>query len=182
VDQTAFSVAQDRMGAERLRDDVLRGAYVLRTPDSPEGAALTMLASGPVMPEVLAATEELEQEGMAVTVIDITSLDRLYREWCGGLESAARSAMASSSVGHLEQLLVSAGGAAPIVTVHDAASHAMAWVGSILGQPVVPVGVDRFGESGTVDEVYGLVGLDTGSIVNAGLVAAELGRRRRHRP
>ena len=177
LDQTPFSVACDRMGAERLRTDVLKGAYVLRTPDSTEGAPLTVLASGPVMPQVLSAAEELEQEGLAVTVIDVTSLDRLYREWRGGLESAARSAMVSSGIGHLEHLLILAGRSAPIVTVHDAASHAMAWVGSILGQLVVPVGVDRFGESGTVEEVYGLVGLDTGTVVNAGLVAAELGRR-----
>ena len=50
VDQGPLSAAQDRMGTERLRDDVLKGAYVLRTPGFSEGAALTMLASGPVSP------------------------------------------------------------------------------------------------------------------------------------
>jgi pyruvate dehydrogenase E1 component len=66
-----------------------------------------------------------------------------------------------------------AGRRAPVITVHDASSHAMAWVGSVLGQPVVPIGVDRFGESGTIEEVYGAFGLDADSIVNASLLAAE---------
>jgi pyruvate dehydrogenase E1 component len=171
IDQAPFVAIRRQTGEERLRRHVLAGAYVIRHP-APEGAALTMLASGPVMPEVLAAADELEDEGLAVTVIDVTSLDRLYREWREGLADAARTARSVAEPGHLERLLRTAGRDAPIVTVHDAATHSMAWVGSVLGQTVVPVGVDRFGESGTIEEVYRLVGLDTGAIVNAGLFAA----------
>ena len=43
---------------------------------------------------------------------------------------------------------------APVVTVHDAASHAMAWLGSALGVPAVPLGVDQFGQSGTIADLY----------------------------
>lgn len=179
LDQGPFAAARDRLGEDQLRRQVLRGGYVLRPPGPPSGDALVIMASGPVMPEVLAAADLLEEEGMAVTVIDATSLDRLYREWRGGLASAANSARLPSGPGHLEGLLVEAGVEAPIVTVHDASSHAMAWVGSVLGQTVMPVGVDRFGESGTVAEVYGAVGLDVPSIVNAGLLATELAARRR---
>lgn len=170
IDQGPFVAALRDNGEERLRRDILAGAYIIRHPGG-EGSALTMLASGPVMPEVIAAADQLESEGLAVTVIDVTSLDRLYREWREGLAEAARSARASARSGHLERLLRAAGPSAPIVTVHDAATHAMAWVGSVLGQTVVPVGVDRFGESGTIEEVYRLVGLDTAAIVNAGLFA-----------
>jgi pyruvate dehydrogenase E1 component len=174
VDQSPFAAASDRLGGEAIRADVLSGGYVLRLPSRSDAEPVTVMAAGPVMPEVLAAAEELEEEGVAVTVIDVTSLDRLYRGWRGGLAAAARAAAAPSGVGHLERLLREAGTHAPIVTVHDAATHAMAWVGSVLGQTVVPVGVDRFGESGTIDEVYGLVGLDVPSIVNAGVLAAQL--------
>ncbi|HEX2152974.1 MAG TPA: transketolase C-terminal domain-containing protein [Acidimicrobiia bacterium] len=179
IDQRPFAQARERLGPEQLRHDVLAGAYVLRPPGSADGQPLVMLASGPVMPEALGAAAELEEEGLAVTVIDVTSLDRLYREWRGGLAAAARSAQAPARPGHLERLLGAAGAGASIVTVHDAASHTMAWVGSVLGQRVVPVGVDRFGESGTVSEVYALVGLDVGSLVNAGLLAASSGATRR---
>jgi pyruvate dehydrogenase E1 component len=176
LDQTAFAAARERLGAENTRDHVLKGAYVLRGPEADDGAPLTLMASGPVMPEVLEAAELLEEEGMAVTVIDVTSLDRLYRQWSGGLASSIRSARAPSGVGHLGQLLIDANAKAPVVTVHDASTHAMAWVGSVLGQTVVPVGVDRFGESGTVEEIYDLVGLDADSIVNAGVLAIELAK------
>ena len=63
---------------------------------------------------------------------------------------------------------------APVVTVHDAASHAMAWLGSALGVPAVPLGVDGFGQSGTVADLYELHDLDPGSIVNAALAALSL--------
>jgi pyruvate dehydrogenase E1 component len=178
IDQSPFAEARSRIGAERLQRDVLAGAYVLRPP-AREGFALTMLASGPVMPEVLAAADEMEEEGLAVTVIDVTSLDRLYREWREGLAEASRSARSSVPSGHLERLLRAAGSGAPVVTVHDAATHSMAWVGSVLGQVIVPVGVDSFGESGTIEEVYRLFGLDNAGIVNAGLLAAEIGGRGR---
>ena len=60
---------------------------------------------------------------------------------------------------------------APIVTVHDAASHALAWLGSVFGARVVPVGVDGFGQSGTVAELYGVFDLLPEQLVNAALVA-----------
>ena len=60
------------------------------------------------------------------------------------------------------------------MTVHDAASHAMAWLGSALGVPCVPLGVDQFGQSGSVHELYELNDLLPGSIVNAALAALSL--------
>ncbi len=53
----------------------------------------------------------------------------------------------------------------------------MAWLGSALGVPCVPLGVDAFGQSGTVHELYELHDLLPGSIVNAALAALSLGRR-----
>lgn len=179
IDQSPFRAVCDQLGTDRIRGHVLRGAYELRPARTSAGTPLVMLTSGPVIPEALEAADVLEEEGLAVTVIDVTSLDRLYKEWRLGLKRAAHSACASPRPSHLERLLSSFGRETPIVTVHDASSHAMAWVGSVLGQVVVPVGVDRFGESGTIAEVYGAVGLDVPSIVNAGLLAAAMRENRR---
>jgi pyruvate dehydrogenase E1 component len=63
---------------------------------------------------------------------------------------------------------------APIVTIHDAASHTMAWLGSALGVPALPLGVDAYGQSGGVRELYELHGLAPGAIVNAALAALAL--------
>ena len=51
----------------------------------------------------------------------------------------------------------------------------MAWLGSALGVPCVPLGVDEFGQSGSVKELYELHDLLPGSIVNAALAALSLG-------
>jgi pyruvate dehydrogenase E1 component len=69
------------------------------------------------------------------------------------------------------------GGRAPVVTVHDAASHTMSWLGSALGVPAVSLGVDTFGQSGAVSDLYRVHDLDAGSIVNAALAALSLDHR-----
>ena len=66
------------------------------------------------------------------------------------------------------------GDRAPIVTVHDAASHTLSWLGSALGVPAVSLGVDGFGQSGSVSDLYRAHDLDSGSIVNAALAALAL--------
>ena len=55
--------------------------------------------------------------------------------------------------------------------MHDAAGHALAWLGSVFGAPAVAVGVDSFGQSGSVAELYEVFDLLPGQIVNAALVA-----------
>ena len=47
----------------------------------------------------------------------------------------------------------------------------LAWLGSVYGQRVVPVGVDDFGESGTIPELYERFGLLADQMVNSALVA-----------
>jgi pyruvate dehydrogenase E1 component len=47
----------------------------------------------------------------------------------------------------------------------------MAWLGSINGQPVVPVGVDDVGQSGSVHELYELFGLLPDQITTTALAA-----------
>ena len=61
--------------------------------------------------------------------------------------------------------------ARPVVSVHDAASHSLAWIGSALGTRQYTLGVDRFGESGTVADLHDIVGISAGSVVNAALIA-----------
>lgn len=169
LDQGPFAEAEDRMGSDRLRADVLHGGYRLREPS--DGEPVVLMASGAVMPEVLAAASLLKDEGVAATVIDITSLDRVYRSWQQPLVQAAATAMRPRGSGHLENLIRPSERSAPIVTVHDSSTHAMAWVGSVFGQRVLPIGVDRFGESGSIPELYAAFGLLPDQIATAALVA-----------
>ena len=79
-----------------------------------------------------------------------------------------------ADLGHLATLIPADERRAPIVTVQDGASHALAFLGSIYGVPVVPLGVDEFGQSGSRAELYDNTGIDADQIVNAAMLALEL--------
>ena len=174
LDQSPFEEARRRLGDAVLRPLVLAGGY--RLVDASELAAtgapvVHLAASGAVLPEVVAAAADLADEGVAAHVVDVTSLDRLYRDWQGCVRQAVRTATTPALPGSLRALF---GQRAPLVTVHDAASHAMAWLGSALGVPCIPLGVDEFGQSGSVRQLYERHDLLCGHIVNAALAALAL--------
>jgi pyruvate dehydrogenase E1 component len=50
----------------------------------------------------------------------------------------------------------------------------MAWLGSALGVSCVPLGVDQFGQSGSVHDLDGVHDMLPGHIVNAALTALTL--------
>ena len=177
IDQAPFARARDRLGDAVLRRQVLAGAYQLA--DAGEATAggapeVCLAGSGAVLPEVLAAAAELGDEGIAAHVVDVTSADRLYRAWQRTLRQGVRTATPPSIPGALRTVF---GTRAPVVTVHDAASHTLSWLGSALGVPAVSLGVDTFGQSGTVSDLYRVHDLDAGSIVNAALAALSLNHR-----
>jgi pyruvate dehydrogenase E1 component len=173
IDQAPFEAARERLGDENLRRQVLAGGYRLveTSPSATDMPVVHLAASGPVLPEVLAAAEELSGEGVAVNVVDITSLNRLYTGWHTQLRNGVRRARGPGGWSTLHTLFEPK---APIVTVHDAASHTMAWLGSALGVLTIPLGVDSFGQSGSVRELYELHDLVPGAIVNAALAALDL--------
>ncbi len=172
LDQAPFDEARARIGDATIRRQVLAGAYRLVDAGAPDGIPTVQIAaSGAVLPEALAAATELEDEGIAAHVIDVTSLDRLYAAWQRTLRQGIRTATTPSIPGALRAAFDMR---APIVTVHDASSHAMAWLGSALGVPAVALGVDSFGQSGTVQDLYEIHDLTPGAIVNGALAALAL--------
>ena len=174
IDQQPFQAARERLGDAILRRQVLAGGYrLIDASDAAAGGApsVYLVGCGAVLPEVLAAAAELADEGIAASVVDVTSADRLYRAWQRTLRQGVRTATAPSIAGAVRSAF---GDRAPVVTVHDAASHAMSWLGSALGVPAVSLGVDGFGQSGAVAELYRAHDLDSGSIVNAALAALSL--------
>jgi pyruvate dehydrogenase E1 component len=164
-------VLLEEVGEESLRHDVLAGGFRLWTSGDRTLLRVILAGSGAVMPELLAAAHDLEDEGVSATVLSLTSLDRLYSGWRQALRYSQTSLTYPFQEYHLAKLIPEPLRNAPIVTVHDAASHAMAWLGSVYGQRLLPVGVDEFGESGTIQEIYERFGLLADQIVNAALVA-----------
>lgn len=179
IDQTPFTDARDRLGEALLRSQVLAGAYRLVDGRNTAGVTIEdtnapvvyLVGTGAVMPEVLDAAKELASEGVIAHVVDITSPGRLYGSWQRTLKQGIRTASTPSFPGALRPIFSER---APIVSIHDGASHAMAWLGSALGMPQVAMGVDTFGQSGTIQDLYKIHDLDSGSIVNGALAALSL--------
>ncbi|MBA3287192.1 MAG: pyruvate dehydrogenase [Acidimicrobiia bacterium] len=171
VEQAPFAAAVDRIGEDELRRQVVAGGYVLRTTESTDRDRVTIVTTGASVPEALAAAEVLEAEGVAAPVVHLTSPDRAFRSW---QRATARATMTATSPGPsslLHELISPRERGAPIVSVHDASSHSLAWIGSALGTRQVALGVDRFGESGTIDDLHELCGISAGHVVNGALVA-----------
>jgi pyruvate dehydrogenase E1 component len=70
---------------------------------------------------------------------------------------------------HIETLLGELPRDAALITVTDAHPEALSWIGGVCGHRVRALGVEHFGQSGSIPELYGHYGLD----VNAILAAAE---------
>jgi len=171
IDQAPFASVLDRMGESALRTAVLAGGY--RLIDAPDDGrpGVTIVTTGVMAPEALAAAAELDDEGVQATVVHLTSPDRTYRSWQRTYASSAREAQVVRSPSHLHRLVPAAERRRPIVSVHDASSHSLAWIGSALGTRQLALGVDRFGESGTIADLHEVTGINAGSIVNAALIA-----------
>ena len=179
IDQAPFTAARERLGDALLRSQVLAGAYRLvdgrnvsgLTIEDEHAPVVHLVATGAVMPEVLEAARELASEGVVAHVIEVTSPGRLYGSWQRTLKQGIRTASTPSFPGSLRPIFSER---APIVSIHDGASHAMSWLGSALGMPQVAMGVDTFGQSGTIADLYRIHDLDSGSIVNGALAALSL--------
>ena len=102
--------------------------------------------------DIQAVLDELHQ--MQQTPRVVTSPDALYR----GLRGPRP---------YLEELVDADEEDVPIVSVLDGHSHALAFLGSALGVPQIPLGVDDFGQSGTRGDLYRHYGIDADAIVAA---------------
>jgi pyruvate dehydrogenase E1 component len=173
VDQAPFAELCARRGEDAVRADVLAGAYWLRDP-APAEDAVVLATCGAMVPEVLAAADQLaSDEGVTAGVLCVSSPGRLYREWRQASLVHLDDLSAARRPSHLERLVAPAVRTPPFVTVIDGASHALAWLGSALGARTVPLGVDRFGQVGSQPAVYHAHGISPDAIVTAALIALE---------
>ncbi len=175
IDQAPFADALDRLGEEVLRAQVLAGGYRLAEflgegRDEPQ---VTIVTTGVMAPEALEAAEELAAEGVGSSVVHLTCPDRVYRSWRNSYLDAATSARSERTVSHLHHLIPEGERSRPVISVHDAASHSLAWIGSAIGSRQFALGVDRFGESGTIADLHEVTGISAATIVNTSLLALD---------
>ncbi len=159
IDQTLAGVPSAAGEREERRHDVLAGGYRLRTAAG-TAPAVTLVGMGVVMPEVLAAADELASVGVGADVVCLTSADLVYRA------VQARRGLQAGDDTVLDRLFP-AERAAPIVTVLDGHPHTLGFLGGIHGSVTTGLGVSDFGCSGDVDDLYRAFGIDPATIVGA---------------
>src|SRR5271170_445199 len=150
-----------------LEEAIIAGAYWLHEPA--EDAELVIAYCGAVAPEALAAHRELAEDIPGAGLLAITSPDRLHRNW--------RAARAGGETSVAERLLARLRPGAALVTVGDLHPATLSWLGAVAGNHIVPMGVDRFGQSGDIPDLYEAYHIDTGAILDAAARACLLALR-----
>jgi pyruvate dehydrogenase E1 component len=151
IDQPERTVGAD------LAADIVAGAYWLREPAP--GAELAIAYSGAVAPEALAAWEAIREDLPGAGLLAITSPDRLHGDW--------RDAATSRTPSVVGRLLARLRPGAALVTVVDSHPATLSWLGSVAGNAVTALGVDHFGQSGDIPDLYRAYGLDQDAIIDA---------------
>jgi pyruvate dehydrogenase E1 component len=160
IDQALADLPEDPDCREQRRLDVLAGGYRLK--EAPSTPKVAIVAVGVVMPEALEAAGELTGAGVPADVVCVTSADRLFRA------VQARQGLDSGDDLILDQLFP-ADRVSPIVTVLDGHPHTLAFLGSVWNAGIASLGVDDFGQSGDVGDLYRHFGIDADTIVGAAL-------------
>ncbi len=153
---------QRPMTAE-LRRDIINGGYWLRRPDLSTSVAIVYM--GALAPEAIEAAGQLAESRGGVGVLAVTSADYLASGWHGaqrGRESGHRSAQA-----HVEHLLSALPRDAALITLCDGSPETLSWLGGVHGHRVRALGVEHFGQSGSLSQVYAHHGLDVAAILRA---------------
>jgi pyruvate dehydrogenase E1 component len=150
-----------------LEEAIIAGAYWLHEPA--EGADLAIAYCGAVAPEALTAHQELAEDIPGAGLLAITSPDRLHRDW-----QAARNA---GEISVAERLLARLRPGAALVTVGDFHPATLSWLGAVAGNRIVPIGVDRFGQSGDIPDLYRAYQIDAEAILDAAARACLLALR-----
>ncbi len=180
IDQSLLEPTLKRLGRVELRQQVLAGGYRLlegRTlvPDALESEVIHIATTGAMLPEAVDAAHRLAEEGIAANVLHLTSPKKLFTAFTAERRRLWRDVHATAHAGHLQTLFPRHERKAPIVTVQDASAHSLAFLGSLYGVPTVPLGVDRFGQSGSQADLYRYTEIGVEDIVDAGFLAWELG-------
>jgi pyruvate dehydrogenase E1 component len=157
------TLEQPQRTDDSWKQGTIDGAYWRIAPTAPQPIAI--VAMGAILPEALDAHAQLSEDMPGLGLLQVTSPAKLHRDW-----SAARAAHWKGSPAQtspIEALLAQLPATTGLVTVCDASPASLSWLGSVQGHRTNPLGTDRFGQTGTLQDLYREYRLDTDAIVEA---------------
>ena len=142
---------------------VIDGAYWLREPGP--NCEVVIAYQGCVAPEAIEAAGRIGNDRRDIGVLAVTSADRLNSGWAAARRARVRGHANATS--QIERLLAQVPRDAVMITVTAGHPATLAWIGSVKGHPTAPLGVEHFGQTGTVDDLYRHFMIDADAIVAA---------------
>ncbi|MDQ7250099.1 transketolase [Dongia sedimenti] len=146
-----------------LEREIIDGGYWLRKP-GPNCTAV-IAYTGAVAPEAIEAVGMMGEAWRDIGLLAVTSADRLNAGWSAAVRARQRGLRHAES--HIERLLKGVPSYAAFVTVMDGHPATLSWLGGVYGHRVHPLGVEHFGQTGTVADLYRHFGIDAASIRSA---------------
>jgi pyruvate dehydrogenase E1 component len=165
----------ERKMTPELAQQVVAGAYWLRKPGP--NAQVMVAFTGAVAPEAIAAVGLMAEDRRDVGLLAVTSADRLNAGWTAAQRARERGLVHARS--HIERLLADVPPHCGIVSVLDGHPATLAWLGAVAGHRTRPLGVEHFGQTGSLADLYRHYGIDANAIVAAAQAIAP-GRPIRH--
>jgi pyruvate dehydrogenase E1 component len=158
-----------------LRQAITDGAYWLRPPGP--NCQVAVAFAGAVAPEAIKAVGLMAEDRRDIGLIAVTSADRLNAGWTAACRARERGRPHARS--HVERLLADLPRHCGIVTVLDGHPATLGWLGAVHGHRVRPLGVEHFGQTGSIPDLYRHYGIDAHAIMAAAEAIAP-GRPLRH--
>ena len=153
-----------RMMTPELQQGITDGAYWLRKPGA--NCDLVIAYTGAVAPEAIEATGLLGDSHRDIGLLAITSADRLQAGWTAARKTR-RGRRDKTHLSHIEKLLAPLPRDCGIVSVIDGHPATLGWLGSVGGHRLEALGVEQFGQTGTIADLYRHHGIDANAIVDA---------------
>jgi pyruvate dehydrogenase E1 component len=157
---------------DAFRQGAIDGAYWLRPPGP--GCEVVIAYQGAVADEAIAAAGRIGEHRRDVAVLAVTSADRLNAGWTAAQRARARGN--PGATGHVERLLAPLPASCSLVTVLDGHPATLGWLGSVAGHRVIAHGVEHFGQTGTIGDLYRHFRIDRDALVQS-VDALTAGRR-----
>jgi pyruvate dehydrogenase E1 component len=146
-----------------LQQHITDGAYWLRKPG--DNCDLVIAYTGTLAPEAIEATGLLGEAHRDIGLLAITSADRLHTGWTAARRIRREQRVPQQS--HIEKLLAPLPRDCGIVAVLDGHPATLGWIGAVHGHRLEALGVEHFGQTGTIGDLYRHHGIDANAIIDA---------------
>jgi pyruvate dehydrogenase E1 component len=152
-----------RMMTDDLRQGIIDGAYWLRKPGP--NAQAVVAYTGAIAPEAIQAVGLMSEDRRDVGLLAVTSADRLNAGWTAAQRARERGLVHARS--HIERLLDDVPPHCGLITVLDGHPATLSWLGGVHGHRTRGLGVEHFGQTGSLPDLYRHYGIDANAIIAA---------------